>query len=324
MGRKPTLTPQQEEAAQRVAGLLQQAQALAREHGVASTKKSQPHSTRQIVAAIRHARLYPDPASDDPAAPTVDINAASAHNYVAEALRGEVPRVADASWVLAVAAACHLIAGQDFEDDRRTELLAAVKSITEAAPAPPMTVDAPPATTPRPRRLLLAVAAAVVVAAAAVTAVTLAPDDAPAETNADSTRQPDSKDAVRDCLDGTHGEIIEQPAAVFTDSDATMILPTLDFDIMNGSARYLSHKGPKYYWGRAGSDDHDPHSGGVRLQWKTDGGPWHECRTPLPKEERDYVRTPAVPTVIDNRAVTIKICLWRDNPYMQKCTAELS
>ncbi|MFG2174721.1 hypothetical protein ACGFMO_25735 [Streptomyces niveus] len=46
-------------------------------------------------------------------------------------------------------------------------------------------------------------------------------------------------------------------------------------------------------------------------------------RTPLPKDERDYVRTAAVPNEIGDRAVTIKVCLWRDDPYLERCTAKL-
>jgi hypothetical protein len=112
-------------------------------------------------------------------------------------------------------------------------------------------------------------------------------------------------------------------ATLFVDENATRVNPTLDFDSMNGSARHKERDGRRFYWGRAGSDDDDPRSGGVRLRWHRQSAGWHECAATLPQEERGYVRTPAVANVIASEPVTIVICLWRDQPKTEKCTAAL-
>lgn len=326
MGTRPT--PQQQEAAQHVARLLRGAQALAKDHGTAPTLRGRAESTRHILQVIKRHRLYPDTTSENPQLLTISLEGASPHNYVAKAFKGDLPRVKDAAWVLAVATACYQIADIDFGDEQKRELLQAVKAVTDAdadTVAVAEVDEDPPVPDPKlrnwwPGRRFLTMTAGALVAVAAATAWFTSSDEADGK-----NPQTVSKNRILSCLDGTKkGEIIREPAKVFTDDQATMITPTLDFDIMNGSARYLSHKGPKYYWGRAGSDDNDPHSGGIRLRWTDNGGDdWHECRTPLPVDQRDYVRTPAVPTVIGGRDVTVKICLWRDEPYTEKCTVEL-
>lgn len=357
-----------EDAEQHVARLLRDAQSRAVEHGAVpeprkgSAKPRRPGSLRHIAAVITELRLY-----DLGVSPTDGPD----HNPIDQALKGRPGRVANVDLVLAVARACHHIAGQEFgEAEARTYTEAAQRADTlrrraeiagkgrlvrpaadGAAPdapadrasgqasdrAPDPARDGSPITAPRrrqPRRLTTVVALVAVAAASAGITLWATSDDSdttsPGATDARSVAAqnpapvPEPAPTLLSCQDGVlDAGIIDAPAAVFVDSQATMVLPTLDFDTMNGSARYLSHQGRKYYWGRAGSDDHAPHSGGVRLLWRLDGETaWHECRKALPTEERDYVRTPAVPTVINNRAVTIKICLWRDDPYLENCTQE--
>ncbi|MGW1990366.1 hypothetical protein [Embleya sp. NPDC001921] len=407
-------------AEQHVARLLREAQNRAVAHGAVpeprkgSVKPRRPGSLRHIAAVVIELRLY-----DLAVSPTDGPD----HNPIDQALKGRPGRVANVDLVLAVARACHHIAGQEFGDAeartytaaarhadalrRRAEIAAKARpldptgnppgrplagatagAVTEpaaggggvagpdlpsdgsaggspergagaspdggAGASPDESSNASPdggsgtspdaspegtATTASRRRRtsrLTAVAAFAAVAAASAGItwwVASGDSDARPSSSADArsiaTQRIDpvseSGPTVLSCRDGVvDAGIIESPATVFVDSQATMVLPTLDFDTMNGSARYLSHQGRKYYWGRAGSDDHDPHSGGVRLLWRLDGETaWHECRKALPTEERDYVRTPAVPTVINNRAVTVKICLWRDDPYLENCTREL-
>jgi hypothetical protein len=110
-------------------------------------------------------------------------------------------------------------------------------------------------------------------------------------------------------------------AALFVDDNVTRVNPTLDFDSMNGSALHKERDGRRFYWGRAGSDDLDPRSGGVRLRWHRQSTGWHGCAVVLPYEERGYVRTPAVANVIAGEPVTIVICMWRDQPATERCTS---
>lgn len=353
------------EAEQHVARLLREAQRRAVEHGAVpqprkgSAKPRRPGSLRHIAAVITELRLY-----DLAVSPTDGPD----HNPIDQALKGRPGRVANVDLVLAVARACHHIAGQEFGEAeartyteaaqradalrRRAEMAgkgrpvgpAADAAVPDASPGrgpdraadqePDGPPDGSPTTAPGRRRLTTVVAlVAVAAASAGITLWATSNESGTPSPNATDTRSaaaqhlaPTTEPAptLLSCQDGVlDAGIIESPAVVFVDGQATMVLPTLDFDTMNGSARYLSHQGRKYYWGRAGSDDHDPHSGGVRLLWRLDGETaWHECRKALPTEERDYVRTPAVPTVINNRAVTIKICLWRDDPYLENCTQE--
>lgn len=352
------------EAEQHVARLLREAQARAVEHGAVpeprkgSAKPRRPGSLRHIAAVITELRLY-ELAVSQPDGPD--------HNPIDQALKGKPSRVANVDLVLAIARACHHIAGQEFGDAdartyteavqradtlrRRAEIAAKQRpsdqgdtagtdsgtdaaSTTDADSSP----DAPASAEPRRPHLRRRTAIAALVAVAAASAgITLWASSAwdsdgkasgTADTPSAATQNlapaaaPEPAPTVLSCQDGVaDAGIIDAPATLFADNQATMVVPTLDFDTMNGSARYLSYQGRKYYWGRAGSDDNDPHAGGVRLLWKLDGETsWHECRKALPKEERDYVRTPAVPTVINNRAVTIRICLWRDDPYLENCT----
>lgn len=306
-------TPQQQ-AAEHVAELLNQARSLARDHGSAPTARTLPESTRHILSVIRRHRLYPDTSPDAPPA-TVSLTVESAHNYIAQTFNADPRRVTDAALVLAIADACYKIADRELDDDTRAELHTAAQAARAATRAKVTVKDPEPVPPPKWNTAFIIALAAVV--AVATTTWLVSPDLFAGDKTDDKT--------VLDCLDGTKtGEIIQDPASIFRDEQAEMIQPTLDFDIMNGSARYLSHRGPKYYWGRAGSDDHDPHSGGIRLTWKTADGPWHECRNTLPKTERGYVRTPAVPTVIGGRSVTLRVCLWRDTPYTEKCTTDLT
>ncbi|MFI6978419.1 hypothetical protein ACIBSV_07450 [Embleya sp. NPDC050154] len=388
-------------AEQHVARLLREAQNRAVAHGAVpeprkgSAKPRRPGSLRHIAAVVIELRLY-----DLAVSPTDGPD----HNPIDQALKGRPGRVANVDLVLAVARACHHIAGQEFGDAqartytaaarqadalrRRAEIAAKARPLdpvgspperplagatadavtepgaggaeapdTASGGSPGASPDGSPGTSPDggsatspaassegspttasrrrqpPRLTAVAALAAVAAASAGITWwATSGDSDARPSDSADArpmaTQHIDpvseSAPTVLSCRDGVvDAGIIESPATIFVDSQATMVLPTLDFDTMNGSARYLSHQGRKYYWGRAGSDDHDPHSGGVRLLWRLDGETaWHECRKALPTEERDYVRTPAVPTVINNRAVTVKICLWRDDPYLENCTRE--
>lgn len=381
------------EAEQHVARLLREAQNRAVAHGAVpeprkgSAKPRRPGSLRHIAAVVIELRLY-----DLAVSPTDGPD----HNPIDQALKGRPGRVANVDLVLAVARACHHIAGQEFGAAeartytaaarradalrRKAEIAAKARPLdpggspsgrplagatTDAVAEPGVGAAAVPdtasggspgtspdegsATSPdassegssttasrrrQPPRLTAVAALAAVAAASAGITWWATPGDsdarpsgsAGARSTAPQHIDPVSESAptVLSCRDGVvDAGIIESPATVFVDNQATMVLPTLDFDTMNGSARYLNHQGRKYYWGRAGSDDHDPHSGGVRLLWRLDGETaWHECRKALPTEERDYVRTPAVPTVINNRAVTVKICLWRDDPYLENCTRE--
>jgi hypothetical protein len=122
------------------------------------------------------------------------------------------------------------------------------------------------------------------------------------------------------CGDGTSGTDLVESRVVGPDEQAQVIEPFLDFDEMNGSARYNRYQGRTYYWGRAGSDDNVPRSGGARIRWQPAGGQWRSCPVTLARSERDYVRTMAVATTIGGRAVRVQVCLWRDEPYRENCT----
>jgi hypothetical protein len=179
----------------------------------------------------------------------------------------------------------------------------------------------------RRRYTVIAVAGVAVVVATAATVFLLTgwPKGGTAAPRATSSAPelPTHAKTDADCREGTSDTDIVDFSTTFTDDNATRITPTLDFDSMNGSARYQSHNGRIYYWGRAGSDDNDPHAGGSRVRWKTADGPWHSCSAILAVTERGYVHTPAVATTIAEKAVSIQICLWRDIPYRENCTATL-
>lgn len=331
-----------EEAARLVASMVNVAVARAERDGSyapppaapAPRRRRKAGSLRHLAEVVRTNRLAPGTAVDK--------------DVVAGVLAGDPRHIANKIAVIAVARAAHLVAGVPFGEADEARLGVACDRVAvladrareadrqagdrvpvvhagvnrqagPAAPARPAARAEPPGpavidayfTTRRPRRpgRLLA-AASVVLLAGAVTAVVL-------------LNRPPGADVA--CgADAAPGEIIADTSSVFDDDAATRLSPTLDFDTMNGSARYQAYQGRTYYWGRAGSDDHDPHSGGTRTRWRMAGGPWHSCATVLPVTERGYVRTPAVPTTIGGSAVTIQVCLWRDEPRRENCTPEIS
>ncbi|MEU4425557.1 hypothetical protein AB0F81_33460 [Actinoplanes sp. NPDC024001] len=322
---------QVEDAAQLVASQLNAAAARAARDGVyhpppgspAPRRRRQPGSLRHLAEVIRTHRLAPGASVDK--------------DDVAAVLAGEPRRVSDPVVVVAVARASHLIAGAPFtdEDAGRLEVASAhVAALVDAArqaderapravpvPRPEQDVAEPEIidayfTTRRPRRrrwTLIAAALGVLAIAGAATALVVL------------DREPEQPVADAECrLGATGADIIENTPQLFDDDAATRIDPVLDFDQMNGSARYARHDGRTYYWGRAGSDDHDPHAGGARVRWSTPGGRWRSCATPLARSERGYVHTPAVATTIGGQPVTVQICLWRDDPRRENCTVEIS
>ncbi len=327
---------QVDQAAQLLASEVNAAVARAERDGVytpppsspAPKRRRQPGSLRHLAEVIRSERLAPGLSVDK--------------DDVAAVLAGKLRQITDPVLVVAVARAGHLIAGAPFtaaDGERLTVACARVAALAEAArqadeqapravPAPiarkdlsaqPKVVDAY-FTTRRPRRRWLPIArAAGSVALAGAGALLVLEAWGP---GAHSDPKP-----VADAgcwLDATGDDILADTPARFADDRATRLSPTLDFDQMNGSARYDSHAGRIYYWGRAGSDDHDPHAGGVRVRWRVGDGRWHSCATTLSSSERGYVHTPAVATTIGGRAVTLQVCLWRDDPRRENCTDEIS
>ncbi|GIF42633.1 hypothetical protein Axi01nite_69440 [Actinoplanes xinjiangensis] len=321
-----------DEAAQLITSTVNAAAAQAGRHGVYTPppgtpeprRRRRPASLRHLAEVIRTHRMAPGVAVDK--------------DVVGAILAGELSHLTNPVAVVAVARASHRIAGIPFGDEDVRRLAVAVEHLTalvdeareadrrapDLLPVPrapaALVVEARPV--PRPeeprirRRRLAPVlgVVAVVIAGAAAGIVYL---------QRDTARAPAGGDV--DCRDGVDGdEIITDAATVFDDERATRLSPTLDFDAMNGSARYAGHQGRIYYWGRAGSEDATPHSGGTRVRWKVADGPWHSCATALPVTERGYVHSPAVPTTIDGRAVTIQVCLWRNTPNRENCTAEIS
>lgn len=289
-------------------------------------RRRQAGSLRHLAEVIRTERLAPGLSVDK--------------DIVAGVLAGDLRYITDPTAVVAVARAAHQIGGVPFDDTEAQRLTVAsqhVAALVEAAReadrvAPervpvaaqekspePVVLDAY-FTTRRPgrrRRMLIAgSAAAVLVGAAAGAALTLRSGD-----GADGGEQL----ADADCHLGAGGtDIVMETTKVFKDDTATRLDPTLDFDAMNGSARYDRYQGRTYYWGRAGSDDEAPHAGGTRVRWRTADGRWRSCATALAVTERGYVHTPAVATTIGGQPVTVQICLWRDTPHRENCTAEVA
>lgn len=283
-------------------------------------RRRQAASLRHLAEVIRTHRLAPGVSVDK--------------DDVAAVLAGEPRRITDPILVVAVARAAHQIAGAPFTDadaDRLTVASAHVAALTDAArqadekaprtvPVHHKPVEAPVIdayfTTRRPRKrwpLVAGVLGSVVLAG--VVAVFVLDDRKGGE--------PVAADA--ECrLGATGDDVIADTPALFDDDQATRLSPTLDFDQMNGSARYARNGGRTYYWGRAGSDDHDPHAGGARIRWSTPDGRWRSCATALAKTERGYVHTPAVATTIGGQPITVQICLWRDEPRRENCTLEIS
>ena len=299
----------------------------------APRRRRKAGSLRHLAEVIRTNRLAPGVAVDK--------------DIVAGVLAGDLRHITDKIAVIAVARASHLVAGVPFdaadaarlgvacervamliEQAREADLHAGDRVPTvragESLPAVPVILARPgardeppepavidayfPTRRQRPRWHFATVA--VVLLVSAVPALVL-------------MNRPPAADAA--CgTDTAPDEIIDDASTVFEDDAATRLSPTLDFDAMNGSARYQAYQGRTYYWGRAGSDDHAPHSGGARVRWRIADGPWHSCATALAVTERGYVHTPAVPTTIGGSAVTIQVCLWRDEPRRENCTPEIS
>jgi len=310
----------------------------------APRRRRRPASLRHLAEVIRVQRLAPGVAVDK--------------DIVARVLSGDHKYLADPLVVVAVARAAHHIAGTAFADADGQRLTVAVtrfNTLIEAAreadrqapmllpvpragstllpspdqaqepadrgePGGPTIIDAEFTTRPLRRRRVQALWAGLAVGAlaAASVAAVLAMD------NPDQKR-PALATADADCRDGATGDdVILDTTTVFDDDQATRLSPTLDFDAMNGSARYATHLGRTYYWGRAGSDDNRPHSGGSRTRWRIGNGPWHSCATALPLIERGYVHSPAVATTVADQAVTVQVCLWRDEPRRENCTPQIS
>ncbi|GLY00248.1 MULTISPECIES: hypothetical protein [Actinoplanes] len=295
-------------------------------------RRRQPASLRHLAEVIRTHRLAPGLSVDK--------------DIVAGVLAGDLKHVTDPTAVVAVARAAHRIAGTEFTDTDAERLTVACAHVAELAarareadetagdrvPVPLETpikdekpvIDAYFTTRPpRRRRLLIAAGLAVAtLAGAAGAAVALSPGEGQSDGGTPDTAA-SAPDA--DCLTGASGnDVIPRTPEFFADDAATRLSPTLDFDAMNGSARYARHEGRTYYWGRAGSDDQTPHSGGSRVRWRIADGPWRSCATPLPQTERGYVHSPAVATTIGGQAVTLQVCLWRDSPFRENCTTEIA
>ncbi|SFF11170.1 hypothetical protein SAMN05421541_106119 [Actinoplanes philippinensis] len=291
-------------------------------------RRRQPASLRHLAEVIRSQRLAPGLSVDK--------------DDVAAVLAGEPRRIANPVLVAAVARAAHQIAGVPFTDDDADRLTAGsahIAALHEAArqadekapstvpvrdePAEAPVVDAP-VTARRPRKrwpLAVGVVGSVVLAGVGAFFVV----DGRKDEVADGRKGAQLIAADAECgLGATGDDVITDTPALFDDDQATRLSPTLDFDQMNGSARYARHDGRTYYWGRAGSDDHDPHAGGARIRWSTPDGRWRSCATALARTERGYVHTPAVATTIGGQPITVQICLWRDEPRRENCTQEIS
>lgn len=305
-------------------------------------RQRRPASLRHIAEVVRAHRLCPGVGVDK--------------DTVAAVLAADLRYINNPALVLAIAKACHVIARTSASPDESEQLTVAVERINRLVedaraadertpratpvrqhlPTPaasnddhpdtsgPLVIDAQ-ITTRRPGRHRMAVATiATCLALGAVVAVVVVLANTRSEPTSPSAAQ-DTPSAApvnseADCRKGTNGDDVLQTTTVFTDDAATRITPTLDFDQMNGSARYARHNGRTYYWGRAGSDDQDPHSGGASIRWRTSNAPWRTCPTPLAETERGYVHTLAVATTIGGEAVTIQVCIWRDDPYRENCT----
>lgn len=300
------------------------------------TRRRQPASLRHLAEVIRTNRLAPGMSIDKD-----DISAV---------LAGKPRSIANPVLVVAVARAAHLIAGKPLDDDEAARLEVACAHVSALIDAAEQADERAPRTVPvlhpsaqnhraddpstvgpahpiaepvildgyfttrRPRRRRALIAVGLSALLIAGTSTTLMLRDRGTQRAAPAT-----PDAV--CgLGATGYDIIQNTTELFKDDEATRLSPTLDFDQMNGSARYARYQYRTYYWGRAGSDDHDPRSGGARIRWSTPDGPWRSCETALPQSERGYVHTPAVATTIGEKPVTVQICLWRDTPRRENCT----
>jgi hypothetical protein len=297
-------------------------------------RRRRPASLRHIAEVIRTNRLAPGAAVDK--------------DDVSRVLSGKPGAITDALLVVAVARACHHIAGHEFDLQDAARYAAAAARITALTEAAHAADERAPYLVPvvRPRGNLtrlpgtddagddfahpyvidgrtigrrwrwprgfaqVATTAGVALIAAVLGAVVAL----------QVAQRPEPAVSDLPCRDGTAGEDLVESHVVGPDEDAQVIEPFLDFDEMNGSARYNRYRGRTYYWGRAGSDDNVPRSGGARIRWQPAGGQWRSCPVTLARSERDYVRTMAVATTIGGHAVRVQVCLWRDEPFRENCT----
>lgn len=297
-------------------------------------RRRTPASLRHLAEVIRAHRLAPGVSVDK--------------DMVAAVLTGDHRQVSDPATVVAVARAAHLIAGTRFDDDDARRLTVACERVAdlverareadrrvpgllpavrlpEGTPPPaagPVVLEAYFATRGGRRRwpaagVVAGTAAAAAAVAVAVTVLVL-------RDRAEPGRRAEPVRELACGADAPDAALIQDSTTVFDDDEATRLSPTLDFDQMNGSARYGRYRGLTYYWGRAGSDDDTPAAGGARVRWRASDGPWHSCPVVLPVGERGYVHTPAVATTILGRPVTVQVCLWRDQPRRENCTPEIS
>jgi hypothetical protein len=295
-------------------------------------RRRRPASLRHIAEVIRTNRLAPGTAVDK--------------DDVSRVLSGKPGAITDALLVVAVARACHHISGHEFDlqdaacyaaaTARITALTEAAHAADERAPyltpvvrprgeltrftpetgdgfTHPYVIDGQPIGRRRrwPRGFARLATTAGVALIAALLGATVA---------LQVVRRPEPAVADLPCRDGTTGEDLVESRVVGPDDDAQVIEPFLDFDEMNGSARYNRYRGRTYYWGRAGSDDNVPRSGGARIRWQPADGQWHSCPVTLAQSERRYVRTMAVATTIGGQAVRVQVCRWRDEPFRENCT----
>src|SRR5262249_39079807 len=121
------------------------------------------------------------------------------------------------------------------------------------------------------------------------------------------------------CLAGTQADgVLTAPL----DGQAVPTAPALAFDEMHGSVWRADQRGRTYYWATAGSADHRPASGGARVRWRLAAADaWPAAAVTFPASARADARTPAVASTQAGRPVRLQVCLWRDDPYRQQCTA---
>lgn len=335
-GLRPPWWREVDEAAQLLTSTLQAAVGRAENEGTYRPPRGhRPPRRARRPASLRH---LAEIITAEGLAPGIAVD----KDIVAAALRGDLRYLTNPTVVVAVLHAAHVIAGQPFRPADRERLTVAcdrlaalVEGARDADSHAPQRVPAHPsgkavaipqaagppqplilqAYPPRRRRGVATIAlTAVVLLAAASAAVVFWPDT--------DTRSPVAA-ADTECRLGAQPADIISATDTFDDDAATRLTPTLDFDQMNGSARYARHQGRTFYWGRAGSDDESPAAGGARIRWRTPTGSWRSCRTVLAVTERGYVHTPAVATTIAGQSVTVQVCLWRDQPYRENCTPEI-
>ncbi|MGW4247048.1 hypothetical protein [Nocardia sp. NPDC004722] len=103
--------------------------------------------------------------------------------------------------------------------------------------------------------------------------------------------------------------------------NAVRVNPVLDFGQMFGSAWHVNREGTTYYWAKGNSQPGV--RGSIELRWRTGDQPWHLCNVAITGDEgHEDRRTPAIPTIIDGRPVTVRVCLHQAVPEIQNCTDE--